>query len=199
MNKRPPTAYNFVTKDSELKDRLRGEHPEWSHQNMMSECARLWKEGFSDEEKQKYLDLAKEASDNWVPPDDDSIETIKKHKRPQSAYFHFAASRRGSLKEENPKLKVTELSKLIGAEWKELTEDDKKPFIDLHEKEKQELIDNPIIIEKKIKKPKVDKNISSPDSDQINALTKLISSLTNEVSDLSKRVNELLSAKIAVN
>jgi len=53
----------------------------------------------------------------------------KAPKRAASAYFLFTASRRASLKEANPDMKVTELAKLMGAEWKALSEDAKKPFV----------------------------------------------------------------------
>ena len=44
----------------------------------------------------------------------------KKVKRAQSAYMFFANKRRPELQAEHPNLKVTELSKMIGAEWKAL-------------------------------------------------------------------------------
>jgi len=52
----------------------------------------------------------------------------KAPKRAQTAYFLFTASRRASLKAANPDAKVTQLAKLMGAEWKALSEDAKKPF-----------------------------------------------------------------------
>lgn len=52
----------------------------------------------------------------------------KAPKRAQTAYFVFTASRRASLKAANPDAKVTQLAKLMGAEWKALSEDAKKPF-----------------------------------------------------------------------
>jgi len=52
----------------------------------------------------------------------------KAPKRAQTAYFLFTASRRASLKAANPEMKVTQLAKLMGAEWKALSEDAKKPF-----------------------------------------------------------------------
>lgn len=191
-SKRPPTAYNFVTKDTALKERLRLEHPDWTHQEMMSEFSRLWTEGFSEEEKQKYFDQAKEARDNWSPPDDTKKEITQIAKRAQSAYLHFAASRREELKKENPSLKITEMSKIIGNEWKELSEDEKQPFIEKHEKEKLDLLENPVYREKKIKKHKVDRS----ESDEVVYLQTLITSLRNEITELSKLVNILAKEKL---
>lgn len=198
MTKRPPTAYNFVTKDTALKEKLREAHPDWSHQEMMSEFARLWKEEFSEEEKQKYYDQAKEAKDNWTPQEDsDSTETTQKAKRAQSSYFHFAATRRGPLKQENPTHKVTDLSKLIGAEWKQLTEEDKQPFLDLHEKEKKDLLENPIYIEKKVKKSNADRP-ATPSSEEITALKNLVITLQQQINELTAQVNTLAKSKLSI-
>jgi len=49
-------------------------------------------------------------------------------KKPQSAYFLFAGDRRPKLKETHPDKKITDLSKLLGNEWKEMSESDKKKW-----------------------------------------------------------------------
>ncbi|ETO25247.1 hypothetical protein RFI_11891 [Reticulomyxa filosa] len=49
-------------------------------------------------------------------------------KKPQSAYFLFINDRRPKLKETHPDKKVTEMSKLLGAEWKDLSADKKKKW-----------------------------------------------------------------------
>lgn len=51
-------------------------------------------------------------------------------KRPLIAYMHFAQERRKTLIQEKPQLKskVTEASKIIGAEWKELSETEKEKY-----------------------------------------------------------------------
>ncbi|CCK68360.1 DNA-binding transcription repressor IXR1 KNAG_0A07060 [Huiozyma naganishii CBS 8797] len=51
-------------------------------------------------------------------------------KRPSSAYFLFSMSIRNDLLQQYPDAKVPELSKLASARWKELTDDQKKPFYD---------------------------------------------------------------------
>jgi len=49
-------------------------------------------------------------------------------KRPQSAYFLYLSERRTQLKTSDPDKKVTEVSKLIGQEWKKLSDEAKKPY-----------------------------------------------------------------------
>lgn len=49
-------------------------------------------------------------------------------KKPQSAYFMYANDVRASIKSENPEMKITEISKVIGAQWKELSEKEKSKY-----------------------------------------------------------------------
>jgi hypothetical protein len=48
-------------------------------------------------------------------------------KRALSAYMYFTQSRRAALKSENPAAKITDLAKLMGAEWQALSEAKRKP------------------------------------------------------------------------
>ena len=57
-------------------------------------------------------------------------------KRATSAYFYYAADRRDWFKEEQPELKMTEVAKLIGAEWKGLSDDQKGKYNKLAAKDK---------------------------------------------------------------
>lgn len=50
-------------------------------------------------------------------------------KRPMTAYFLYAASKREDYKKENPEMKLGEISKAIGAEWKSLDDDEKESFV----------------------------------------------------------------------
>merc|ERR1712243_230014 len=49
-------------------------------------------------------------------------------KRPTSAYFFYAGDVRPGIREENPDMKITEVMSLIGQQWRELEEEDKKPY-----------------------------------------------------------------------
>jgi len=49
-------------------------------------------------------------------------------KRPQSSYFVFSNKRRKEMKETNPDKKLTEISKMIAAEWKVMDNTSKKPY-----------------------------------------------------------------------
>ena len=51
-------------------------------------------------------------------------------KRPSNAFIIWSARRTGTLAQENPHLNGGALSKMLGREWKGLSEWEKKPYVE---------------------------------------------------------------------
>jgi len=60
----------------------------------------------------------------------------KAPKRALSAYMFFSQDWRERIKTENPDAGFGEVGKLLGAKWKELEEEDKKPYVEQAAKDK---------------------------------------------------------------
>ncbi|KAF9264531.1 hypothetical protein L218DRAFT_958238 [Marasmius fiardii PR-910] len=61
----------------------------------------------------------------------------KAPKRALSAYMFFSQDWRERIKSENPDASFGEVGKLLGAKWKELDDDEKKPYIEQAAKDKE--------------------------------------------------------------
>lgn len=58
-------------------------------------------------------------------------------KKPKSGFMFYSQERRVTLKVEQPGLSITDASKVIGAEWKALSEQNKKKYQDQGEEDRK--------------------------------------------------------------
>ena len=63
-------------------------------------------------------------------PQDEAKALKKANAKPLTAYMLFAQRKRASVVAQNPGLKVTEVAKLLGAQWKSLSEPEQQAFRD---------------------------------------------------------------------
>jgi len=61
----------------------------------------------------------------------------KAPKRALSAYMFFSSDWRERIRAENPEAGFGEIGKLLGAKWKELDEEEKKPYVEQAAKDKE--------------------------------------------------------------
>ena len=58
-------------------------------------------------------------------------------KKATTSYFAFTADKRDEVKRKNPDLKMTEHAKILGDMWRKMSDKDKKPYMDMVEKDKK--------------------------------------------------------------
>lgn len=122
--KRPRTSYILFCKDkrAEIKEKF----PDLKMPDISKKLGELWK-GLKDQKKQPYLDEAAKDKERY----DSEMEEYgpknkaKGPKRSLSSYFFFCAEKRSEVKEANPDMKVTDISKELGRMWKEDFADEK--------------------------------------------------------------------------
>uniref|UniRef100_A0A6C0F6C3 HMG box domain-containing protein n=1 Tax=viral metagenome TaxID=1070528 RepID=A0A6C0F6C3_9ZZZZ len=100
--------------------------------NVVDDLCELFEQTLKSEElkktmKKKYLDT----SYTKVKPKKDP----NRIKRPKTSFFFFCDANRQKVVSENPEKNVGEIAKILGKMWRELSPKDKKPFIQLNEKD----------------------------------------------------------------
>ena len=141
------TGYIFYC--TENRTEVKEANPDFSATQITTELAKKWK-SLSDRDKKKYEDMSQKdrvrydgEMTSYEPPSDS--ETTKKSrkkektgpKRPTQAYIFFCKSQRDVVKRENPDMNGKNVTAELGARWKALSEDEKKPYLALVEEDKK--------------------------------------------------------------
>ena len=109
-----------------------------------------------------------------------SPKSDERPKRSRNAWNHYFSDPDVRSKHEE---RGKELMKVLSSQWKEMTDDDKQPWIDAAAKEKADLEKNPQYVKKSPRKKKTEK------SEDITALLKVVDDLRKEVERLKKKVD----------
>jgi len=185
--KRAMTAYMLFCQEkrTEIKDK----NPDVGFGQVGKLLGEAWKE-LPTGDKAKYNEIAAKdkiryqkdmAAYKAEHPESSSDEEDKKKKpakkkrkkdpnapkKPASAYFHFSKKMRPKIKEDNPAATFGELGKLLGAAWKGLPADEKKPYETAAEEDKQRYEkENKAYQSKKKAASSSDSSSSDDDSDE---------------------------------
>ena len=74
-----------------------------------------------------WVPLVAEQHGRHSPKSKDDNDKVK---RPMNAFFVWSRKMRKKIASENPKMLSFEISKLLGTQWKALTDEEKRPYID---------------------------------------------------------------------
>lgn len=152
----PAAAYRLPTPSpclalQDARAEAKKENPDLAPKELMSKLAEMWR-SLSDDDKAPYEEKAADAKDAYVKAGGGakkdgegkakkaaskgkgkkaaSGEEGEKPKRGPNAYMIFSNEKRAGVKAENPEMKVTEIAKVIGEMWKELSEEEKQEYKD---------------------------------------------------------------------
>jgi hypothetical protein len=110
-------------------------------------------------------------------------------KRPKSSYIHFSNNKtvRDEIKQQHPDWTVTQVASHLGQRWKQMGGDDKQKWINLYLEEKKSLLENPIYVVKKKRKPRSVLDCKTLDK-RIDDIEMVVNQLQNEVISLKHTV-----------
>jgi uncharacterized protein (DUF736 family) len=137
------TPYMCFSKS--IRPAIMKEHPSAKVTEVAKIIGAKWRQ-LSTEDKEPYHDLARQdrarfkmEMANYVPTpgyEDSGRRRGRKKKdpnapkKPRSAYFIFAGDRREDIKSQDPEMRVSEIAKRTGEEWRNLSDAQKKPYFD---------------------------------------------------------------------
>jgi len=132
----------FMAKQPEIKGEL-------GHKASVTEVskrsAEMWRNLPADErahwddvaakDKQRYMVEKATYTGPWQVPWKRAKKDPSAPKRPMSAFLYFSQDKRRQIKEENPTIRNTEVSRILGELWRNASVEEKRPHV---EKEKEE-------------------------------------------------------------
>jgi high mobility group protein B3 len=134
----------FMSRQPYIKHEL-GEHASVSEVSKRS--AELWR-NLPQEERVHWDQVAAKDKDRyWLEksqytgPWQVTKKKTKKDpsapKRPMSAFLYFSQGRRQAIKDQNPDIVNTEVSRVLGVQWRNATDEEKEPFIRKEREERE--------------------------------------------------------------
>jgi hypothetical protein len=134
----------FTSKQPEIKEEL-GDKATVTEISKRS--AQMWKslsledraywDDVAAKDKQRYMVEKASYTGPWQIPFKRAKKDPTAPKRPMSAFLHFSQGKRSKIKEQQPDIKNTEVSRLLGEMWRNCSEEERKPYV---EKEKEERV-----------------------------------------------------------
>jgi len=140
--KKPLTAFMYFAKANRAK--VKEANPEADFGTLGRLVGEAWRK-LNDEQKIPYQEQSKADKERYAH----EIETVDpallnkatrkkvkanfgQPKRPLSSYMFFSRDHRAIVQKENPEAKFAQVGKILGAKWKSMSPEDKKPYIEMN-------------------------------------------------------------------
>jgi hypothetical protein len=135
--KRAKSAYTHYSSDPDVREAVKSANPDADFGTLSKLISAQWK-ALSAADRKPYDEKSQAEKDMMA-----AFKAANKPKktRAKSAYLHYSMNPkvRGEAKNANPEMSVTELAKVLGAQWKALSAEERKPYEEAYTKEKNEL------------------------------------------------------------
>jgi len=118
------------------RDEIKKKNPDMKATEITSKLGEMW-QSLNDKQKKKYVDEANKDKERYegemneyVPSEGFEKKGKKKSKakRAPSGYIIFCQDKRQEVKTENPEMKATEITKELGRQWRELSQEEKDEY-----------------------------------------------------------------------
>jgi len=145
--KKAMTAY--MAYQQAVRAQVKADNPEMKFGDLSRKVAADWK-ALTEKQKEKYTEISdkdkeryKKAMKHYVPPSSSSSDSDSDAKKPKkkkakrdpnapkkakNAFLFYVEANRADVAASNPNAKQAELLKILGAKWKSLSDDEKKPY-----------------------------------------------------------------------
>lgn len=104
--------------------------------SLSTEERAMW-DDIASQDKKRYLQEKSQYTGPWQVP----WKRVKKDpsapKRPMSAFLYFSQGKRTEIKTERPEMKNTEVSRVLGEMWRNLSEAERAPYVERERKERE--------------------------------------------------------------
>ena len=116
----------------------------------MSQEEKLKWEEMAAKDKQRYLTEKALYTGDWKVQVKKAKKDSRAPKRPPSAFLFFSGDHRRPTKEKNPGMCNTDVSKELGRLWRELKEEEKKPFVEREKEEREKYLEDMVHYKKEV-------------------------------------------------
>jgi len=134
----------FMAKQQEIKDSLGSGA---TVTDVSKRSAEMWRtlpaseraywDDVATKDKHRYMQEKASYTGPWQVPWKRAKKDPSAPKRPMSAFLYFSQERRRIIKQKNPKMRNTDISRVLGEMWRNATEEERGPHIAHEAKERE--------------------------------------------------------------